>query len=513
MQLPESINSRSRQREEICNGAYRFTLFESLTMVKKATASKGRPTPQKAQSEQKPASNGTDAVALLKADHRKVEQLFQQYDAASSNEEKTKLAKQICTELIVHTKLEEELFYPACREKKVESDMLDEAQVEHDGAKVMITEIMTLTPDSEYYDAKVCVLSEYIKHHVGEEEKPGEGIFAKAQAAGVDMAALGKRIGARKQELLPQVDDLGPPQPRSLQCITSNRNQNLKEIQMQRNNQGRDRDDQGRFTSDDRGSYRGGYSSQSYDDDQGSYGNRNDQGRYSSGSRGQGGGNYGGGQDRDEYGRFTSDNDYDGNGNGGNYSRQGGNRSWDDDNNYGGRGNYSQSNDRDRDEYGRFTSDDDRGYSSGNRGGNYSQSSSRDDDNYGDNRGYSQGGNRGGYSQSNDRDRDEYGRFTSDDSDNSSGGRGSNQYSQSSRGGRGSSQNSDSNRDEQGRFSSGGTGNNRGGSSGSRGGNGGHSRSGSGSRSQGQGQSQEHRGWYGDSKGHAEAARRGWQNR
>src|SRR5205814_1875697 len=101
-------------------------------------------------------------------------------------EQKKTLAHQICKELIVHTKLEEEIFYPSCREKDVENDMLDEAQIEHDGAKTLIAELIADEPDDEFYDAKVSVLSEYIKHHVGEEEKPRTGIFAKAQKAGVD---------------------------------------------------------------------------------------------------------------------------------------------------------------------------------------------------------------------------------------------------------------------------------------------------------------------------------------
>src|SRR6185295_19636682 len=99
-------------------------------------------------------------------------------------------------------KLEEEIFYPACREKKIEDELLDEAQVEHDGAKIIIAELIAGSPGDEYYDAKVTVLSEYIKHHVGEEEKPSDGIFAKARKAGVDMKALGSRLQARKAELL-----------------------------------------------------------------------------------------------------------------------------------------------------------------------------------------------------------------------------------------------------------------------------------------------------------------------
>src|SRR5581483_2597020 len=115
-------------------------------------------------------------------------------------QQKYKLARQVCLELIVHTKLEEEIFYPACREKQVDSDLLDQAQVEHDGAKLLIADLLQSEPGEEFYDAKVTTLSEYIKHHVGEEEQPRSGIFAKALKAGVDMAGLGQKIQARDRK-------------------------------------------------------------------------------------------------------------------------------------------------------------------------------------------------------------------------------------------------------------------------------------------------------------------------
>jgi Hemerythrin HHE cation binding domain len=160
---------------------------------------------------------GQGAESLLKADHRAVEALFEKYKAAGSAAQKADLAKQVCTQLIVHATLEEEIFYPACREKNVENDMMNEAQVEHDGAKILIAELVAQSPDDEFYDAKVTVLSEYIKHHVGEEEKPSDGIFAKARQAGVDMSALGQRLQTRRQELMAKAkaDGLPPSMPRS----------------------------------------------------------------------------------------------------------------------------------------------------------------------------------------------------------------------------------------------------------------------------------------------------------
>jgi hypothetical protein len=142
-----------------------------------------------------------DAIALLKADHRKVEGLFADFEKATQAARKQALAQQICMELKIHTIIEEEIFYPAC-EGKVEEDLLAEAYVEHDAAKVLIAQIEESTPDAEFYDAKVKVLSEEIEHHVEEEEKRMEGMFAQARKAGLDMSALGEQMAARKKSLM-----------------------------------------------------------------------------------------------------------------------------------------------------------------------------------------------------------------------------------------------------------------------------------------------------------------------
>ncbi len=142
-----------------------------------------------------------DAVALLKADHRKVEDLFAKFEAASGDGKKQALAMQICMELTIHTKIEEDVFYPAC-EGAVEEDLLKEAYVEHDGAKVLIAEIETGGPGDEFYDAKVKVLAEEIAHHVREEEQRVDGTFAQARKAGLDMVALGEKMAAEKQQLM-----------------------------------------------------------------------------------------------------------------------------------------------------------------------------------------------------------------------------------------------------------------------------------------------------------------------
>ena len=156
--------------------------------------------------------NGMDAVALLKADHRKVEELFEQFENAKGDGRKKKLAEQICMELVVHTKIEEDIFYPAC-EGKVEEDLLKEAYVEHDGAKVLIAEIEAGGPDDEFYDAKVKVLSEMIEHHVEEEEQRVEGMFSQARKAGLDMDALGEQMAAEKEQLMATYKASGLPRP------------------------------------------------------------------------------------------------------------------------------------------------------------------------------------------------------------------------------------------------------------------------------------------------------------
>jgi hypothetical protein len=160
-----------------------------------------------------PNSKTPDAIALLKADHRKVEALFEKYESARSK--KADIAKRICTELTIHTMIEEEIFYPACRKAGVESDIMDEANVEHDGAKSLIAELENGTPEDEYYDAKVKVLSEEIKHHVKEEEKRG-GVFSQAREKDLDLKALGEQMAARKEELMTAFEDNGLPPPVTL---------------------------------------------------------------------------------------------------------------------------------------------------------------------------------------------------------------------------------------------------------------------------------------------------------
>ena len=147
------------------------------------------------------------AIELLEADHRKVEALFEQYEGEKEGDEDTKreIAKKICGELTAHAQLEEELFYPWLRENLDEEDMemLEEAYVEHAGAKDLIAQIEAATEIDGAFDAKVKVLSEYIKHHVKEEE---EEIFPEVAGEQEELDELGQEMHGRKAEIM---DELG----------------------------------------------------------------------------------------------------------------------------------------------------------------------------------------------------------------------------------------------------------------------------------------------------------------
>lgn len=163
-------------------------------------------------------SEHSDAIALLKADHRKVEDLFEKFESAGSDSKKQMLAEQICNELKVHTMIEEEIFYPAF-DGKIEDETLNEAYVEHDGAKVLINDILASSPEDQFYDAKVKVLSEEIEHHVKEEEMASEGMFAQCRETDVDLVALRDAMLMRKNELMPRAEtnNLPPAQMAAVQ--------------------------------------------------------------------------------------------------------------------------------------------------------------------------------------------------------------------------------------------------------------------------------------------------------
>lgn len=158
-------------------------------------------------------SKSQDAITLLKEDHREAEKLFKEFEQAKGDGRKEKLAHQICLALAVHFQLEEQIFYPAC-EGIVDEDELKEGYVEHDAAKLLVAEIEAAEQGTkdDFFDTKVHVLSEEIKHHIKEEEGPN-GIFAQARKGKLDTAALGETLASRKQELTEQYKSEGLPQP------------------------------------------------------------------------------------------------------------------------------------------------------------------------------------------------------------------------------------------------------------------------------------------------------------
>ena len=162
-----------------------------MTMPKKSTV---KPTA---------APKAIDAVALLKADHKAVDQLFKEFAATKSSAKKKALISKICLELTVHAQAEEEIFYPAVKAALSDKVLIPEAVVEQATMKDLIAQIKGVEPDGEMYDAKVMVLCEYVKHHVKEEHTE---MFPKAKTTSLDMKDLGAKLQARKAQLLALAD-------------------------------------------------------------------------------------------------------------------------------------------------------------------------------------------------------------------------------------------------------------------------------------------------------------------
>jgi len=139
-----------------------------------------------------------NAITLLEEDHKVVNALFKQYEKATSNSDKKEVVAKICSELSIHAKVEEEIFYPKVKAALKDSELIPEATVEHASLKSLIEQVEDKEPDGEIFDAKITVLSEYVKHHVKEEE--GE-MFPKAEKTKLDMYEIGVQILKRKEQL------------------------------------------------------------------------------------------------------------------------------------------------------------------------------------------------------------------------------------------------------------------------------------------------------------------------
>lgn len=159
-----------------------------------------------------------DAALLLKADHAETDKLLGGFKTAEGRQQRRQLIEKIASALAARALLDEEILHPTCREKGVEASAIEQSQVRHDTLKLLVADLLRGSQDHDYYEAKVAVLGDYLKHHVGKEEDASEGILARARSAGVDMEALGEKLQARKDELTADTDRLlaRPPKIRSL---------------------------------------------------------------------------------------------------------------------------------------------------------------------------------------------------------------------------------------------------------------------------------------------------------
>ncbi|MBO9662874.1 hemerythrin domain-containing protein [Dokdonella sp.] len=147
-----------------------------------------------------PLNENRNAIELLKHDHRKVDALFAEMESESSDERKLELGRTICIELTVHTRIEEELFYPAAKEALPEkkADLIAEADVEHGSLKRLIADIDGSAIGDELFEARFTVLKEYVQHHVKEEENE---LMPAVERTEIDLDALGEQLAERKQAL------------------------------------------------------------------------------------------------------------------------------------------------------------------------------------------------------------------------------------------------------------------------------------------------------------------------
>jgi hemerythrin superfamily protein len=173
-------------------------LKPSLKELNMPTAST-RSASAKSTSRSRSTAKAKDAIALLREDHKKVAALFDEFEKARSVNVKKRLVQTICQELLVHTQIEEEIFYPAVKAALKDKELVPEARVEHDSVKSLIEQVQGVEPDGEDYDAKVKVMGEFVKHHVKEEQNE---MFPKAKKTRLDLVELGEQMAERKEQLM-----------------------------------------------------------------------------------------------------------------------------------------------------------------------------------------------------------------------------------------------------------------------------------------------------------------------
>jgi hemerythrin superfamily protein len=172
-----------------------------MAVRKKSNGKAGRrSTPLKKKRALRPRGDAPSAVSLLKSDHREVDALFSQFEKATGAARKQTIVRKICDALTVHATIEEDVFYPQARDalKRAGEDLLDEAEVEHEGIKWRIDLLQKMRPEDDLYDAEVKVLAEYVRHHVKEEERK---LFPRLYLSDFDNAGVGERLALKKEQM------------------------------------------------------------------------------------------------------------------------------------------------------------------------------------------------------------------------------------------------------------------------------------------------------------------------
>ncbi len=153
------------------------------------------------------ASSVTD---MLREDHKKVKCLFEEFEQADDATTKQRIVETALTELEVHSKLEEELIYPAIRSELDDDDLMDEALEEHHVVHGLLGELKKMKPSDERYDAKFTVLAENVRHHIKEEESE---MFPKAEDCEIDWDALCAQVVKRKEQLIAKTSATSKTRP------------------------------------------------------------------------------------------------------------------------------------------------------------------------------------------------------------------------------------------------------------------------------------------------------------
>jgi hemerythrin-like domain-containing protein len=147
-------------------------------------------------------SDSMDAVELLKDDHEKIQDLFDDFEDTQDTDARRQICEKVHNMLTLHSRIEEDIFYPAVRAELGDDDLVDEAEEEHHVAKMVLSELENMPAGDERYAAKFTVLVESVRHHIREEESE---MFPQARKSNLDLEELGEQMAALKQELIKEM--------------------------------------------------------------------------------------------------------------------------------------------------------------------------------------------------------------------------------------------------------------------------------------------------------------------